>query len=75
MNPGAESWLDLAGAQAMQNKVTDAVASLRQSITLNAQRIAADPKASNIIPTIAADPRFARMKDRPEFQALLKTNK
>lgn len=74
LNPGADSWLDLAGAQAMQNKTTEAIASLRQSITLNRQRLAADPKASNIIPTIIADQRFARIKDLPEFQALVRTN-
>jgi hypothetical protein len=44
---------------------------LRQSIALNAQKRATDPKASNIIPSIIADPRFAKLKDRPEFKALL----
>jgi hypothetical protein len=71
MNPGAESWLDLAGAQAMQDKIPDTITSLRQSIALNAQKRATDPKASNIIPSIIADPRFAKIKDRPEFKALL----
>jgi len=75
LSPTPEAWLDLAGAQAMQNKSAQAIASLQQSLALNAQRLKADPKASNLAPTIATDQRFEGLKRSPQFQALMSTNK
>ncbi len=75
LNPGPESWLDLAGAQGMQNKNADAVESLKQALALSAARMKADPKASNIVGAIESDPRLGGVRATPEYRVLLATNK
>jgi tetratricopeptide (TPR) repeat protein len=74
LSPTAEAWLDLAGAQAVQNKSKEAIASLQRSLEINAARLKSDPKASNLVPVLNTDPRFASLRAAPEFQAMLKTN-
>jgi hypothetical protein len=43
LNPTPEAWLDLAAAQAVQSKTTNAIASLRRVLALNAERLKANP--------------------------------
>ncbi len=75
MNPAPESFLDLAGAQAMQSKHPQAIATLAKALSLNAARLKADPKAGNLAQTVATDPRFGALQALPEFKAMFATNK
>ncbi len=75
INPVPESFLDLAGAQAMQNKHPQAISTLQRVMAMNAARLKTDPKAANMATIVASDPRFAAMQAMPEFKALLATNK
>ncbi|HMJ90848.1 MAG TPA: DUF2723 domain-containing protein [Candidatus Acidoferrum sp.] len=75
LSPGPESWLDLAGAQAMQNKNAEAITSLKEVLALNAARRKANPNASNIVGSIESDPRLGGVRALPEYRALMATNK
>jgi thioredoxin-like negative regulator of GroEL len=66
-----EAWYDLAAMEAARDKTNEAMNSLRHSMTSNAQRLAQDPKASNLLLTARGDDRFAKLRQSPEFQQLL----
>jgi thioredoxin-like negative regulator of GroEL len=75
MEQSPEAWLDYAAAQAVQNRQQEAIVTLQQALALNRTRLATNPKAGNIAPTIAGDARFASLKANPAFQQMLATNK
>ena len=67
-----EVWYDLAGAEVVLGKPGEAVQSLQRSLTLSDQRLALNPKASNLHVMAANDPRFTALRPMPEFQQLFK---
>jgi tetratricopeptide (TPR) repeat protein len=67
----AEIWYDLAGAQTILGKPTEALQSLRECLRLNELRLRSDPKASNLLQLAAGDPRFVSLRPLPEFQKLV----
>src|SRR5204862_7419299 len=75
VTPTPEAWLDYAASQAVLNKRTEAVASLKQALALSAERLKVNPQAENLALNVAKDPRFASLQTLPEFQQLLATNK
>ena len=68
-----EVWYDLAGAQAVLGKATEAVKSLAVSLQLSGRRLITDPKASNLLVRAAVDGRFQSIRALPEFQKLVGT--
>ncbi len=75
VTPTPEAWLDYAASQAVLNKRSEAVLSLRQALALSADRLKTNSKAENLALTVANDARFAALKTFPDFQQLLATNK
>ncbi len=76
MAPGQpEVWYDFAALEAMLGKNATALPALRQTLELNAKRLAADPKARNLTNQVLGDARFNPLHSLPEFQHLLQTNK
>jgi len=75
VTPTPEAWLDYAAAQAVQKKNTEAIASLKQALAMSATRLQTNSKAENLAKSLSSDARFASIKDMPEFQQLLATNK
>ena len=75
VTPTPEAWLDYAAAQAVQSKKSEAIASLRQALAMSNARLKTNDKAENLAKSVPADGRFASLKDSPEFQQLLATNK
>ncbi len=65
-----EAWYDLAASYATLKQNPEALKTLKTSLELNAKRLKVDPKTTDIRPTLAADPRFASLRDTPEFKAL-----
>ena len=75
LNQAPESWLDLAALKVLTNKRAEALATLKTALDLNARRLATQPNASNILKVVATDPRLAPLRERPEFQQMISTNK
>ncbi|MDB6015713.1 MAG: hypothetical protein JWR19_202 [Pedosphaera sp.] len=69
-----EAWYDLAGLKAAVGKTNDALGNLRHALEANAQRLAKDPKASNLLLTFRADNRFSSFRDSPEIRDLASHN-
>ena len=70
MPDSPEAWYDLAASHASLDQSPAAIDCLKKSLQLNSQRLAKDPKASDIRATLASDARFAKLRDTPEFKAL-----
>lgn len=70
-----EGRYDLAAVQAMQNKSTQAIATLRSALQQSSQRLARDPKAPNLYSNALGDARFAPLRALPEFTQVLDTFK
>ena len=66
-----ETWFDLAGIQTYQRKQSDAIASLRKCLELNAARLAKDPKATNLVEFVRTDQRFSELWNTKEFRELI----
>ncbi len=65
-----EAWYDLAASHAMLDQNPAAIESLKKCLQLNSQRLAKDPKAQDIRQTLAADGRFTKLRETPEYKAL-----
>jgi tetratricopeptide (TPR) repeat protein len=65
-----EAWYDLAASHATMGQNADAIKALKTALELNAKRLEKDPKTTDIRPTLAADQRFAALRETPEFKAL-----
>jgi tetratricopeptide (TPR) repeat protein len=70
-----EAWCDLAAMKIALNKKDEGMKDLRNSVQENSARLAQDPKASDILPLIRKDPRFATVRSTPEFEALVGKHK
>jgi tetratricopeptide (TPR) repeat protein len=66
-----EAWYDLAASQATFNQNAEAIQTLKQSLDLNAKRLAQNSKTNDIRTTLTGDARFAKLRETPEYKALL----
>jgi Flp pilus assembly protein TadD len=66
-----EIWYDLAGSQASQRKVAEAVESLRLAIQFSNRRLATNPGATNLQVRAAGDDRFQSLRGQADFQSLI----
>ena len=67
----AEVWFDLAGMQAMLSKTNEAMQSLEKALALYRKRPEKTPGASDLPAIAAQDPRFAALRQNPNFTKLL----
>jgi tetratricopeptide (TPR) repeat protein len=65
-----EAWYDLAASQAAMHQNPAAIDSLKKSLELNSKRLAQNSKSTDLRTNIASDPRFADLRNTPEFKAL-----
>ena len=65
-----EAWYDLAALKATVNKTQDALDALRHAFELSAKRRRTDPKAQDMIAAAKSDPRFAAVRNLPEYAKL-----
>jgi len=54
----------------MMGQNPEALDCLKKSLQFNSQRLAHNPKSQDIRQTLASDPRFAKLRETPEFKAL-----
>jgi len=66
-----EAWYDLAALRASMNKMVEVMPALSRAIDLSKKRISKDPKARDLLKDTREDPRFAPLRNNPEFQRLL----
>jgi cytochrome c-type biogenesis protein CcmH/NrfG len=66
-----EAWFDLGGFQAVLQKNTEAIASLRKALELSAARRARDSNAADLMVHATNDPRLTALRGLPEFQKVL----
>lgn len=65
-----EAWYDLAASRASVGQNGPALDALKKVLSLNAKRLAQNPKTNDLRATLNGDPRFAHLRDTPEFKAL-----
>jgi hypothetical protein len=65
-----EAWYDLGGLKVQLHKNQEALPAIAKAIELSAERLAKDPKQSNLLTTIQKDPKFDPIRTLPEFQHL-----
>jgi len=66
-----EAWYDLAASHAMLGQNPAAIDCLKKALQFNSERLAKNPKSQDIRQTLAADGRFAKLRETPEFKALV----
>lgn len=66
-----EPRLNLAALEAVTGRPADALADVKLGMDLNAKRLAKDPSAPDLRKEIPSDPRFAALRNMPEFQKLI----
>jgi tetratricopeptide (TPR) repeat protein len=66
-----EAWYDLAAARASIGQNAGAIEALKRALDLNAKRLAQNPKTNDFRTTLAADQRFANLRNTPEFKAVV----
>jgi Flp pilus assembly protein TadD len=66
-----EAWDDLAGIEIALGKTPEAMKDLRRCLEENAKRLAQNPKARDLLPSIRTDARFNALRQSKEFQQLI----
>ena len=71
-----EAWFDLAAMQAILNKKSEAIASLKSALLFEVKRRGkaapgSPPSQHNLLDLAKSDQRFAPMRESPEFKAML----
>ena len=66
-----EAWYDLAAAQALLEKNSEAMQNLKRALDLNTQRLAQNPKTNDLRVNATTDSRFAALSNTPQFRALV----
>jgi tetratricopeptide (TPR) repeat protein len=66
-----EAWYDLAASHATLGQNAEAMQSLKQALTLNAKRLAGNPKTNDIRTTLVSDQRFAAIRNMPEYKSMV----
>ncbi len=67
-----EAWYDLAAVQISNGKFPDSAASLEKAIQLSSGRGTNQPGTRDLRAEAASDPRFAPLRQMPEFEKLVK---
>jgi thioredoxin-like negative regulator of GroEL len=70
-----EGRYDLAAVQALLNKTTEAMQTLRTALEQNSQRLVKDPNAPNLLSNVLTDARFASLRTLPDYNKMLETFK
>lgn len=65
-----EAWYDLARAQMVVRKTTNAMESLRNAVRLSNERLKKSPTAKNLAAEAQNEPSFGPIRNLPEFKAL-----
>jgi tetratricopeptide (TPR) repeat protein len=65
-----EVWYNLSVTRASRNKPADAIAALRRSLELNAQRLEKNSSAKDVRVEVDKDRRFDSIRGTPEFKTL-----
>jgi tetratricopeptide (TPR) repeat protein len=66
-----EAWYDLAAARTVLGKTAPALDALKKALALNTKRLAQDSHAKDVRSTLESDPRFSKLRETPEFKALI----
>ncbi len=66
-----EAWCDLAAMKPVLGNTNQAMKDLRRTVDENAKRLGENPNASNLLPSIRNDQRFAPLHPLPEYQQLI----
>jgi tetratricopeptide (TPR) repeat protein len=66
-----EAWYDLAGMKANLRKDGEALPALARALALSAQRLKANPAASNLLAVLTNDQRFMALRQNAEYQRLI----
>jgi thioredoxin-like negative regulator of GroEL len=66
-----EGRYDLAAVQALLNKNTEAIQTLRTALEQSAQRLEKDPKSPNLYSNALGDSRFAPLRALPDYNKML----
>jgi tetratricopeptide (TPR) repeat protein len=66
-----EAWYNLAATKAVLGKPDGALQDLKQAVTLSSKRLTQNKTATDLRAAAEADERFARLREMPEFKALM----
>lgn len=66
-----EAWYDLAASHAQFGQNSEAIEALKKVLDANAKRLKENPKTNDMRTTLANDPRFAPIRQMPEYKALV----
>ena len=70
-----EAWYTLAAVKLSLGKQPEVMPNLRKAIELSDKRHKTDPKATDLLAELQKDPKFAPIRDTPEFKQIVAGNK
>jgi tetratricopeptide (TPR) repeat protein len=72
---GPEAWYALAALKASMGKSSEALAAMKQALERSAARLVRDPKARDLLQDARKDVRFNKLRQTPEFEELVPSDK